>query len=112
MAALLILILGSSWRVGNGSSISVVRDRWLPNNPTNKIMHPRHELVEDLAVLDLIDLELHAWRRDMIMGMFLREDAEAICRIPLSRRFVLDSIIWLHNKNGKFSVKSAYKLAR
>ncbi|XP_075636776.1 uncharacterized protein LOC142609015 [Castanea sativa] len=46
------------------------------------------------------------------MCKFHREDAEAICRIPLSRRSILDSIIWLHNKNGKFSIKSAYKLAR
>ena len=48
----------------------------------------------------------------MIMAMFHKEDAEVICRIPLSRRSVPDFIIWLHNKNGKFSVKFAYKLAR
>ncbi|XP_075636927.1 uncharacterized protein LOC142609203 [Castanea sativa] len=112
LAALPILRLGSCWRVGNGSSISVVRDRWLPNHPTNKILYPRHELVEDLAVSDFSDPELHLWRRDMIMGMFHSEDVEAIFRIPLSRRSVPDSILWLHNKNGKFSVKSAYKLAR
>lgn len=82
LAALPILRLGSCWGVGNGSSISVVGDRWLPNHPTNKILYPRHELVEDLAVSDLIDPELHIWRRDMIMGMFHKEDAEAICRIP------------------------------
>ena len=112
MAALPILRLGSCWRVGNRSSISVVGDRWLPSHPTNKIMYPRHELVEDLAVSDLIDPELHIWRRDMIMGMFHREDAKAICRIPLSRRSIPDSIFWLHNRSGNFSVKSAYKLAR
>ena len=112
MAALLILRSGYYWRVGNGSSISVVWDRWIPNHPTNKIIHPRHELVGDLAVSKLIDSKLHAWRSDMIMTMFHKEDVEAICRIPLSRRSIPDSIIWLHNKNGKFSVKSAYKLAR
>ena len=48
----------------------------------------------------------------MIMGMFHREDAKAICRIPLSQRNVPDSIYWLHNRSGNFSVKSAYKLAR
>ena len=48
----------------------------------------------------------------MIMGMFHREDAKAICRIPLSQRTVLDSIFWLHNRSGNFSVKSAYRLAR
>ena len=112
MATLPILRLGSCWRVGNGSSISAVGDRWLPNHPTNKVMYPRHELVEDLAVSDLIDPELHIWRRDMIMGMFHSEDAKALCRIPLSQRSIPDSIFWLHNKNGNFYVKSAYKLAR
>lgn len=96
LAVLPILRLSSCWRVGNGSSVSVVGDRWLPNHATNKILHPRHELVEDLAVSDLIDPELHIWRRDMIMGMFHKEDADAICRIPLSRRSVPDSILWLH----------------
>ena len=112
MATLPILRLRYCWRVGNESSIKVVGDRWIPNHPTNKIIHPRHELVGDLTVSKLINLELYAWRSDMIMAMFHREGAEAICRIPLSRRFVPDSIIWLHNKNGNFLVKSTYKLAR
>ena len=46
------------------------------------------------------------------MEMFEKEDAEAICRIPLSRRYVDDSIIWLPNKKGLFTVKSAYKVVR
>ena len=44
--------------------------------------------------------------------MFDKEDAEAICRIPLSRRYVDDSIVWLSTKKGLFTVKSAYKVAR
>ena len=46
------------------------------------------------------------------MSMFQREDAEAICRISLSHRYVPDSIVWLHNKNGLFTSKSVYKVAR
>ena len=46
------------------------------------------------------------------MEMFYKEDAEAICRIPLSRRDVDDSILQLPNKKGLFIVKSAYKVAR
>ncbi|XP_075663965.1 uncharacterized protein LOC142633609 [Castanea sativa] len=61
MAALPILRLGYCWRVGNGSSISVVGDRWIPNHPTNTVIHPRQELVGELAFSELIDLELHAW---------------------------------------------------
>lgn len=68
--------------------------------------------MEDLLVSDLIDQDLHWWRSDYIMTLFQREDAELICRIPLSRSYVADSIVWIHNKNGRFIVKSAYKVAR
>ena len=46
------------------------------------------------------------------MILFHIDDATAITKIPLSRRNVSNSIIWLHNKNEMFSVKSAYKVAR
>ena len=111
--ALPILKSGYCWRVGNGSSISVMCDKWIPNYPTNKVLHPIHEPVDEMVVFsELIDLELHVWRGDMIMTLFHRDDAAAITKIPLSRRAVSDSIIWLHNKNGMFSFKSTYKVAR
>ena len=46
------------------------------------------------------------------MTLFHRDDATAITKIPLSRRNTSDSIIWLHNKNGMFSAKFAYKVTR
>ena len=87
-------------------------DKWIPNYPTNKFLHPIHELADGMTVLELIDSELHVWRGDMIMTLYHRDDATVITKIPLSRRNVSDSIIWLHNKNGMFLVKSAYKVAR
>ena len=60
VAALPILKSGYCWRVGNGSSISVMGDKWIPNYPTNKVLHPIHESVDEMAVVsELIDLELH-----------------------------------------------------
>ena len=50
MAALLILKSGYRWRVGNGCSISVLGDRWIPNHPTNKVLHPIHDHFDELAV--------------------------------------------------------------
>ena len=46
------------------------------------------------------------------MANFHCDDADAICRIPLSRRSVMDSIVWLHNKKGVYSVKFGYHVAR
>ena len=63
-------------------------------------------------VLEFINQELHLWRGDFIMEMFEKEDAKAICRIPLSRRYVEDSIVWLPNKKGLFTIKFAYKVTR
>ena len=59
MAALPILKAGYCWRVGNRSSISVMGDKWIPNYPTNKVLHPIHEPVDENVVSELIDSELH-----------------------------------------------------
>lgn len=34
------------------------------------------------------------------MANFNQDEAKAICRIPLSHRFVEASLVWLHDKSG------------
>ena len=87
-------------------------DRWIPNYPTNKVLHPNHDLLGEKAVSELINPEINVWRSEFIHSNFHRDDIEAICRIHLSRRQVADSIIWSYNNNENFSVKSAYRVAR
>nr|XP_023923255.1 uncharacterized protein LOC112034669 [Quercus suber] len=43
--------------------------------------------------------------------MFFAHDAGAILSTPLSNRLPPNKIIWAANKNGRFSVRSAYRLA-
>ena len=112
MAALPTLKSRCCWRVGSRHSIQVLGDKWIPNYQTNSIIHSAMEDIRDALVSELINQELHLWRSDFIMEMFEKEDAEAICRILLSRRYVEDSIVWLPNKKGLFTVKSAYKVTR
>ena len=68
--------------------------------------------VREVTIAELIDQDLHAWRSKFIMDMIEKEDVEAICRIQLSWRYVEDLIIWLHHKNGLFTIKSAYKVVK
>ena len=112
MSAMPILRSRSCWRVGNGESIKVLMDKWIPNYPSNRVLHLVHEGEEDWRVSNFIDSELHGWRRDIIMETFNREDAEAICKIPLSYRHVTDVVVWLHNKDGVYTVRSGYHVAR
>ena len=46
------------------------------------------------------------------MATFNREDVEAICKIPLSHKHVADAVVWLHNKEGAYTVRSGYHVAR
>ena len=107
-----ILKSGCFWRVGNGEKIRVRKDRWIPNYPSNKVLHPVAEEVKEQVVSELIDPDLHCWRPDFIMENFQRDDANAICKIPLSQRRVADSVVWMHTKNEASSVQSGYHIAR
>ena len=93
MATLPILKSGCCWRVRSSHSIQVIGDKWIPNYPTNAPMLLVKDEVKEVTVAELIDQDLHAWRSEFITDMFKQEDAEAICRIQLSRRYVEDLII-------------------
>ncbi|XP_075674939.1 uncharacterized protein LOC142644147 [Castanea sativa] len=112
MAAKPIIQSGHCWRVGNGHSINALTDRWLPNFPTHGVLNSVQENWDELMVADLINPELNIWKYENIMAIFHRDEAEAICQIPLSKRNVPDSVFWLHNSRGLFTVKSAYHVAR
>ena len=112
VVALPILNNGCCWRVGNGESIKVYLDKWIPKCPANRILHWGQDADREMLVSELIDTKLHGWRRDTILEKFGVEEVVAICKIPLSRRNIVDLMVWLHTKNGKYSVKSGYHLAR
>ena len=46
------------------------------------------------------------------MAKFNRDEAEVICRIPLSRQVVEDSMVWLHNRRGEYTIRSGYHVAQ
>ena len=103
---------GCCWRVGDGTSIRVTQDRWIPHYPTNKILHLPMKEEWEWRVTELIDCTTHEWDQGVLDAKFHRNDVEAILQIPLSRRHVPDTIMWLPNKNGAYSVKSGYHMAR
>lgn len=112
MAAMPVLKQGCRWRVGNGSSIREKLDKWIPNYPSNRVLYPTLVEDENWRVDELIEPDLYWWNRELVISRFHREDAEAICRIPLSHRQLSDSIFWLHTKDGVYSCKSRYQVAR
>lgn len=86
--------------MGDGSSIHILQDKWIPNHPSNKVLfHPTEEQWE-WRISELIDQSSRRWDREVVLMNFHRDDAEAILHIPLSRRYIMDKVMWLHTNSG------------
>ena len=60
----------------------------------------------------LIDQDTTRWRKDVLDGIFFSFEVKNILSIPIPHYPQEDQLIWVGNKKGIFTVKSAYFLAR
>lgn len=109
MSAQYLLREGCRKRVGDGTSISVWEDKWLPDFPY-RIATPY--IGDDLiqTVSDLIIPGTRSWNRDLIFDTFSPEDCAQIFSLPLSRESK-DGWIWLYDARGNYTVKSGHHRA-
>ena len=95
----------------NGENIQVWKDKWLQQPSTYRVVTPESTSLQVVRICDLIDGTRKEWKKDLIWQCFLPQDVEAILSIPLSAHGGGDRMIWAATKNGKFIVRSVYKLA-
>jgi hypothetical protein len=60
----------------------------------------------------LIDEETGGWNEENVHAFFSVATANQILQTPISRYAEEDFVCWPHTRNGLFSVRSAYNLAR
>ena len=111
LAAQGIVRKGLRWRVGNGERIHIWQDIWLPSPTTYKVSSLVNLLPSDAKLSLLINVERGKWEAGLVQQIFLAHDVETILCIPLSNRLPPDKVIWAANRNGRFFVRSAYRLA-
>ncbi|MCI39198.1 F-box protein, partial [Trifolium medium] len=102
--------MGSRWRIGNGNKVGIWKDGWIPNNNDSLVHGPRVHLEENALVSELIDTNSKKWRKYVVLSCFHPHEAKKILSLPLSHRLPHDKIIWCCEKNGEYSVRSAYHL--
>ncbi|XP_075658938.1 uncharacterized protein LOC142628784 [Castanea sativa] len=102
---------GTRWRMGNGKMINIWDDKWLPTPTSYKVISPPRDLDDFPMVSSLIDDGTKSWKSNLVRELSLPFEAETILRIPLSYNLPDDKIIWVGNKGGEFSIKSAYHIA-
>ncbi|KAK4401746.1 hypothetical protein Sango_0915300 [Sesamum angolense] len=107
-----LLTAGIRWQVGSGSSIRVWGSPWIPRPTSFRSITPVAVHEPNLLVSELVDDESGEWKVSRLREIFLPIDIETILSIPLGRTIQPDLIVWHYMKDGRFSIRSAYHLAR
>jgi hypothetical protein len=100
------------WRVGDGKSINIWTDRWLPIPGSHKVQSPMNAQLADAKVSALLDMETNWWKTDLIHGLFGPEEADAICSMPVCPRTRQDKLVWAGTKHCNYTVHSAYHMGK
>jgi len=104
-----LLKKGVIWRVGNGKKIQLIKDRWIQGLG---VLKPVINLQADTTVSYLIDEAKGTWNENLVKECFNPSDAEQILQLSLCHNHCEDFPSWPYTKEGIYSVRSAYDLAK
>ncbi|XP_060966250.1 uncharacterized mitochondrial protein AtMg00310-like [Cannabis sativa] len=86
---------GVRWSVGNGASIDVLNEPWLPDQH-NPFVSSSHPALHQAKVNNLLTMDMSSWDIELLKDLFEERDHDLILQIPLGihrdsdRKFVLD----------------------
>lgn len=81
------------WRVGDGTSIWIWTDPWLPSEFLPFVSLPVAQAFEEAKVVSLIDLVTKEWHSATTQSIFSPRDVESIESIPLSSIPMADKLV-------------------
>ena len=101
------------WSVMNGETVKVWTDFWLPMGTLRSLIEgPLFHEEELITVKQCVDHN-HVWQDDCLSFELTGNILNAIKATPLScNNEAEDSLQWAYSKNGFFSLKLAYLLAK
>ena len=107
-----IIVKGACYLIGDGSSINVWLDPWIPwiQGFIPKPAQPAFAETP-IVVSMLINSTTHCWIENQVCYLFEAEDAKAILSISLAANRKENKLIWVPNAKGVFTTKSAYKVS-
>jgi len=110
MGARFIVRGGAKWSIGSGASIPILNEPWLTNGECIRSDIPGAHFVSNLNINSLMNLHDKSWHEHAVRQVFSVDIAEKILHTPLIPQVDGDRIIWKAERNGRYSVRSAYML--
>lgn len=105
-----LLEKGACFQVGDGKSINVWKDPWIPWLTGFKPKLKNQSIsLNPLMVSSLINFNTKSWKTDQLIELFDEESIFAIQKITIPIRSRPEKLIWVNDPKGAFTVKSAYK---
>ncbi|WCJ44166.1 hypothetical protein M5689_024852 [Euphorbia peplus] len=80
-----LILEGVGWKIGDGLSVRIMEDRWVPRLPCHRPLSTIGPLTAPF-VASLIDDDSGKWNVQLIRSLFNEEEADQILEIPLSYR--------------------------
>ncbi|CAN1814975.1 Putative ribonuclease H protein At1g65750 [Linum perenne] len=102
---------GVRWKIGDGTAVNVWSQPWLRSEVNMWVETPMIHGLEDATVSDFLIPGLPMWDEEAVRATFDDRDADCILQLPLSNLEEKDTRVWHFEKNGIYSVRSAYRLA-
>jgi len=105
-----MLKLGVGWLVGNGESIKIWGDAWLPSPYPRLLLPPHPDLDTNSKVATLID-QYTGWRNyEMLSHYFDLGEVARFGSVLISPLMKPDRVVWHGTSSRIFTVRNAYHL--
>lgn len=105
-----VLKLGCPWSIGDGRNIMVILEPWLRSGGDEKIRAPQAQVAYNISVHDLMLHNVKQWDIQKFSLLFTYDTMTRILNVPLLDEVQEDCLMWKEEYNGKYSVKTGYKL--
>ncbi|XP_074287942.1 uncharacterized protein LOC141613105 [Silene latifolia] len=95
-------------RIGDGLSTRVWGDAWIPSTHTGKVLSPCPQGYEHWMVADLLGDGAGGWNEEKLAQVLLPFECSHVASIRLSHNRPPDEWYWCAERDGIYTVKSAY----
>jgi hypothetical protein len=101
---------GARWSIGAGDTIRILGEPWILNGECIDANIEGAQFVRAMSINNLMMPNDKRWNENTVRQVFSAELANKILSTPFVAHVQSDRLVWKAERNGKYSVKSAYRL--